>query len=54
MTLYEGKMIDKYVCPQCQVIVLPIQSKFIHPHLGDSSCLVCPECQTMVYLKEEK
>lgn len=48
-------MIEAYFCSNCKVhTVFPKKGKFNHPDLGESTCLVCRKCGTMVYLREIK
>ena len=44
----------EYVCPKCDKVVLPAWDTFEHPHLGLRPCYVCPDCGTMVYLRDER
>ncbi len=44
--------IDYYYCGKCDKYVLPIRGRFIHPHMGESSCKICAMCHNMVYLKK--
>lgn len=45
---------EGYYCSRCNKFVLPLKGFFIHPHIGETPCLVCPKCGTMVYLRKQE
>ena len=40
-----------YYCPRCRIVVTPVGGSFIHPHLGERGCMVCPKGH-MVYARD--
>lgn len=44
-------MTEQYFCSECKEFTPPDLGQFQHPHLGIRSCLICPKCHRMVYLK---
>ena len=47
-------MEGRYYCRNCKQIVIPTAGEFQHPHGGMRTCLVCPKCQGMVYMKDDR
>ena len=45
---------NRFYCPKCKEIVTPTAGEFQHPHLGTRPCYICPKCQGMVYMKDDR
>lgn len=43
-----------YYCGKCAKFVLTEGGRFVHPHLGVKTSLVCYKCGQMVCLREQR